>query len=176
MHFHVNPNSARAAKISSFLTLCGEFFVCKSSTWLTGNERDFECSVVQISTHVNLSKTTHCTRRRDSFNFVVFENLLVLINTKLYSKSCRYLKLYNVLITYSFPVARGIFFGMNLSCFVPQSADTKLLMLPLRTLHWHCWGHSDKQKQASIKNWYLNQICFQLFLCIQRYYQMKATE
>ena len=83
----------------------------------------------------------------------------MLINTKLHSKSCRYLNLYGALGTYSFPVARGIFCGIDLSCFVPQSADTKLLMIPLRTLHWHCWGHSDKQKQASIKNWYLNHIC-----------------
>ena len=106
-----------------------------------------------------MSKTTHCTCPMDSCNFVVFGNLLVLINTKLHSKSCRYLKLYDLSSTYSFPVARGIFFGIDLSCFVPQSADTKLLMLPLRTLHWHCWGHSDKQKQASIKNCYLNHIC-----------------
>ena len=100
----------------------------------------------------------------------------MLINTKLHSKSCRYLNLYGALGTYSFPVARGIFCGIDLSCFVPQSADTKLLMLPLRTLHWHCWGHSDKQKQASIKNWYLNHICFQLLPSIQRYYQLKAIE
>ena len=74
----------------------------------------------------------------DSCNFVIFGNLLVLINTKLHSKSCRYLKLYDLSSTYSFPVARGIFFGIDLSCFVPQSADTKFFMLPLRTLHWHC--------------------------------------
>ena len=99
----------------------------------------------------------------------------MLINTKLHLKSCRYLNLYGALGTYSFPVARRIFCGIDLSCFVPQSADTKLLMLPLRTLHWHCWGHSDKQKQASIKIW-LNHICFQLLPFIQRYYQLKAIE
>ena len=86
-------------------------------------------------------------------------DLHALIYTKLHSKSCRYLNLYDVLRTYSFPVARGIFSGIDVSCFVPQSADTKFFMLPLRTLHWHCWGHSDKQKQASIKNWYLNHMC-----------------
>lgn len=54
--------------------------------------------------------------------------------------------------TYSFPVARGIFFGIDFSCFPSQLADTKPFMLPSRTLHWHGWGHSaDKQKQTSIK-------------------------
>ena len=96
--------------------------------------------------------------------FCCLWKFLVFINIKLHSKSCRYLNLYDVLRTYSFPVARGIFSGIDLSCFVPQSADTKFFMLPLRTLHWHCWGHSDKQKQASIKNWYLNHICFNRYL------------
>ena len=73
-----------------------------------------------------------------------------------------------LLSTYSFPVARGIFCGIDLSCFVPQSADTKFFMLPLRILHRHCRGHSDKQ--------YLNHYCFQLFPSIQRYYQLKAIE
>ena len=93
-------------------------------------------------------------------------------NTKLHSKSCRYLYLYDVLRTYSLPVVWGIFSGIDISCFVPQSTDTKLLMLPLRTLHWHCWGHSDKQKQASVKKLYFNHIRFQSLPCIQRYYQL----
>ena len=102
----------------------------------------------------------NCKSVKDGLvQFCCLWKFLVFINIKLHSKSCRYLNLYDVLRTYSFPVARGIFSGIDLSCFVSQSADTKFLMLPLRTLHWHCWGHSDKQKQASIKNWYLNHIC-----------------
>ena len=83
--------------------------------------------------------------------FCCLWKFLVFINIKLHSKSCRYLNLYDVLRTYSFPVARGIFSGIDLSCFVPQSADTKFFMLPLRTLHWHCWGHSDKQNRRPLK-------------------------
>ena len=83
----------------------------------------------------------------------------MLINTKLHSKSCRYLNLYGALGTYSFPVARGIFCGIDLSCFVPQSADTKLLMLPLRTLHWQVQLDKFKESVEEIhKTFYWNDL------------------